>query len=332
MKIMHRWTAAYVAGALVVATGTSSPAQEYRFDLTNDSPPTFIASQGDEYFAKEVGELSDGRISITVHHGGALGYRSKDNLDAVADGAVPIATTFGTFIAGVDPIFNLSSLPFITGKPEDARASIEIARPFIEEAFGKYNQKLLFTAGLTPVGIWSKWPVDSQEALQRLKIRTYDPIGLNTLKTAGAAPIQLSFGDIVPQLATGGINSVFTSAEGGSSSKFWEYLSHFTELNYSTGVTFTHMNLDAYKQLPKELQQVIDEAAAKTEARNWDALTGRVADRYALMRENGVTIVTDIPEEFRNMLLEAAQPEIEKWQGAVGPNAETILSKLRERQ
>lgn len=318
----------------IAATLALSPswamAQEHRFDLTNDNPATTIASQGDEHFAKLVNEASGDRIRITVHHAGALGYRSKDNLDAVGDGAVPIATTFGTFVAGIDPIFNLSSLPFITGKPQDARTSITIAWPYLDKSFRKYGQKLLYTAPFTPVGIWAKGPVDSPEALKQLKIRTYDVISLNTLKAAGASPIQLSFGDIVPQLATGGINSVFTSAEGGSASKFWEHLNHFTELNYSTGVTFTHMNLAVYDGLPEDLRKVIDEAAATTNTWTWDAINGRIADRYELMRQNGVTIVTDVPETVRTLLQDAAQPEIEKWQQAVGPDATEILSKLKE--
>ena len=43
----------------------------------------------------------------------ALGYKSKDQFDAVTDGAVPLADTYMGPLRGVHPIFLLSSLPFL---------------------------------------------------------------------------------------------------------------------------------------------------------------------------------------------------------------------------
>jgi TRAP-type C4-dicarboxylate transport system substrate-binding protein len=303
-------------------------AQVFKFDMTNDNPPTTLASQGDEFFAALVNKNSQGRIVITVHHSGSLGYKSKDNLDAVGDGAVPMANTFGGFIAGINPMFNISSLPFVTGNPKDAKAAIDVAWPYLNKALAQYKQRLLFTSPFTPVGIWAKKPVTSRDALANLKIRTFDAIGTNILKTAGAAPVQLSFGDIVPQLATGGLDAVFTSAEGGSASKFWEHVGFFTEINYSTGIAFAHMNQASYDKLPPDLRKVIDDAAARTDERNWKELQGRIDQRYAEMKQNGMTIVTNVPPEFRRYLMEASKPEIEKWKKSVGPDAAEMLTKI----
>ncbi len=50
--------------------------------------------------------------------------------------------------------------------------------------------------------------------LSGLKIRAWDASGTRTLKTAGAAAVQMSWADVVPQLSSGGIEAVLTSAEG----------------------------------------------------------------------------------------------------------------------
>ena len=108
-----------------------------------------------------------------------------------------------------------------------------MARPHFERVFAKHDQILLYASPWPPSGIWAKQPVDNIGALKNLKIRTYDRNGTITLKAAGAAAVKLSWADVVPQLGTGGIQAVLTSAEGGVNAKFWEHLDHFTEINYA---------------------------------------------------------------------------------------------------
>ena len=48
------------------------------------------------------------------------------------------------------------------------------------------------------------------------------------------------------QLASGGIDGVLTSVEGGTNAKFWEHLTHFSAINYSMSLNMTHLNKDAY--------------------------------------------------------------------------------------
>ena len=85
-------------------------------------------------------------------------------------------------------------------------------------------------------------PLDSMDAIKNVRIRTYDANGTITLRNAGAAPIQLSWADTVPQLTTGGIDGVLTSADGGAAAQLWEHQSHFTEVNYASPLQIVHMN------------------------------------------------------------------------------------------
>ncbi len=317
-----------VAGAALAVSVGMGHAQSY-LDMTNEYEPSSIHGQGDQFFAEQVNS-SGADVEITLHLGGALGFRSADNLDAVGDGVVPIADTLGGVLAGSDPIFLVSSLPFIAANPEEARALFEAARPAYEAFFEENGQMLLYASPWPASGLWANEPVDTVEALTGLTMRTYDANGTRTLIAAGASPIQLSWADVVPQLATGGIEGVLTSAEGGVNANFHEHLSHFTEINYAMPLNFVHMNRDAFETLSPEGQQAILDAAAATDTRNWEALADQVARNYETLRGQGVTIVEEITPELRAHLSDAASTVLADWLEQTGDEGAAVLAAYGE--
>lgn len=319
--------------SLVLAlAGTSAApalAADVTWDMANEYPPTNIHSEADRYFAARLAEHSGGSIEIVHHFGASLGYRSKDQFDAVADGAVPIADTYVGTLSGIDPLFLLSSIPFLTVTAEDAKALFEVARADYEKLFEENNQILLFVSPWPPSGLWGKQPLDSKGALAGLKMRTYDANGTVTFKAVGAAPVQLSFADVIPQLSTGGIDAVLNSAEGGIGGKYWEYLSDFTEINYSMPLNMVHLNRDAFHDLTETQQQAVLKAAADTQEHIWQNVVERRAGNYATLKENGITITKADGEAFRTLLIEATSTAENKWLKDMGERGQAILNAYR---
>jgi TRAP-type transport system periplasmic protein len=301
-----------MAGGVAIAATTAS-AQSYRWDLANEYPPGSIHAESANRFIEALRETSDGEIQVTAHHGGALGYNSLDHFDAVGDGAVELASSYVGPWAGIDPIFLLSSLPFLAPTIGDTRALYEAATPYYERVLDDANQVLLYATPWPPSGIWANKPVDSMEALRNLRIRTFDANGTITMREAGAAPIQLSWADTVPQLAAGAIDAVLTSADGGAAAQLWEHQSHFTEINYALPLQIVHINRDVFEGLSDELQEAVREAAAEAEEFGWELLGKRVEQNYEQMQGHGMTIVTDVPEDFMQALSEAAQAAVQDW-------------------
>lgn len=126
------------------------------WDMPNEYPATSVQGEGDKYFAKMLKEKSKGQIEIAHHFGGALGLKSKDQLDAVGDGAVVLANTFIPPLGGIDPIFLLSSLPFMSSNTEEAKTLYEVAKPEYQRVLSKYNQKLLYASPWPSSGLWGK--------------------------------------------------------------------------------------------------------------------------------------------------------------------------------
>ncbi|MGB7181024.1 MAG: TRAP transporter substrate-binding protein [Burkholderiaceae bacterium] len=323
MKTIFRAAVLASATAFVCATAQA----QIKWDMANEYNDSSIHAEGDKIFSSTLNKLTNGGIVITHHFGGSIGFKSKDQLDAVADGALPIADTYVGPLGGIDPMFLLPSLPFLAKTAEEARKLLDVARPEYDKVFAANNQKLLYASPWPPSGIWAKKPVDSADALAGLKIRTYDANGTITLKQANAAPIQLSWADVVPQLSTGGIQAVLTSAEGGTNAKFWEHLSHFTEVNYAMPLNMVHINLDTWNQLSDAHKKAVMESAKAAEDHVWSSVTARVAQNYKEMKAAGMTVVTGVDTAFLGGLNKAGAKARDEWLAKTGDKGKAILEK-----
>jgi TRAP-type C4-dicarboxylate transport system substrate-binding protein len=318
-----------LAAAGIVLAGTPAFAQTLNWDLVNEYDPNSIHAQVSDKFIEELKADSNGEINVTAHHGASLGYKSVDQFDAVGDGAVQVATSYIGAWAGIDPVFLLPSLPFLAPTTKDTWALYQAAKPYYAKVLEENNQVLLFANPWPPSGIWAKKPVDSMEALKGLKIRTYDSNGTVTMRAADASPIQLSWADVVPQLATNGIDAVLTSADGGAAAHLWEHLPVFTEVNYAMPLQIMHMNKDTYDSLSDAQKEAVLKAAEAAEAYGWDLLAERVKNNYKTMRDNGMTVVEDASPEYIAALTKAGEESMKDWK-AKFPQADELLASYEK--
>jgi TRAP-type C4-dicarboxylate transport system substrate-binding protein len=318
-----------IGTATVILAGTAlqplQAADAIKWDMANEYNDTSIHAEGDKIFSTKLAELTGGMIEVTHHFGGSIGFKSKDQFDAVGDGALPIADTYVGSLGGIEPIFLLPSLPFLAKTPDEARALFEAARSEYEDVFADNNQKLLWASPWPPSGIWANKPVDNLDALANLKIRTYDANSTIIFREVNAAPIQLSWADVVPQLSTGGIDAVLTSAEGGSNAKFWQHLSHFTEVNYAMPLNMVHINLDTWNDLSAKHRSVVLEAAKAAEDHVWNNVVTRVAENYGQMRSKKMSVVTNVDPAFLDALGVAGKKAREEWLDKTGDKGRAIL-------
>tara|TARA_R110002012_G_scaffold7675_18_gene35720 strand:- start:3313 stop:4329 length:1017 start_codon:yes stop_codon:yes gene_type:complete len=315
----------------VLLFSSSSYAQTVSMDFSNEYNANSIHAQGDAYFIDKVKSLTDD-VSITLHTGGALGFNSGDHFYAVADGAIDIADTLSGTMSGIDSIFLLSSLPFIVEDVEEARRLYEIAKPYYEEVFEDNGQILLYASPWPPSGIWSKTEIDNQNDLENLKIRTFDRNGTETFRNVGASPVSLSWGDVVPQLATGGISAVLTSAEAGANGSFWEHQNHFSAVQYAIPLNMVHMNKEVFESLSDEQQQALLEAAEMTDQHNWAAVETRTEENYQTLGEHDVAINDPVSADLLNALKEASTSVVDNWVDNTGDIGQSILTEFRGEQ
>lgn len=327
----HRKTALALMTVIVLLAAGIARAQTVTWGMANEYPATSIQGEADARFAREVTLRTGGRIEIAHQYDASSGYRSNEMVDAIRRGDLPIGNTYMGALSGVDPVFLLPSLPFLATTPEQGQALAAVARRSYERALARHNQVLLFLSPWPAAGIWANKPVDSMDALRGLRIRTADANGVIAFKAAGAVPVVVSFADALPQLKAGQLDAVLSSGDGGAGARLMETLRHFTAIEYAVTMSMVTVNGDAWRALDPAQQQAVREAAAETEARQWDVLRTRVAANYARMRAAGVTLHTDLSLEYRQALRAAGRPALDDWLRQMGAPGAKILDAYRAR-
>lgn len=314
--------------ALFGCAATSALAQE-RWVLADEYPATSLPGEGDALFAKAVADRVGAKLVIEAQPDARSGLRSREQLKAVAEGKLAMADSFAGALGDEHPFFLLSSLPFLAANEGEARRLYDLARPQYEAVLKRFNQKLLYSTPWPASGIWAKVRVDTPEAVANLKIRTYDKTGTELMTALGATASVVSYADLTAKFKSGEIDAVLSSGDGGAGRKFWEYLPHFTEINYAMPLSLTTVNLDAWNALEPATQKAVADAAAETEARQWQALDGRLAKNYERMRENGMTITRSISPALSAKFKSAADAAIGEWQQKVGAEGRDVLARFR---
>lgn len=317
--------------ASLLAFSTVARAQTIKWDMTEAFPPTSISGIAAGDFARLVKEKSGGKIEITVHYSGSLGLGERDILTVVEQGVVPLSSTILDKILSTMPLASVQFVPFMAGNLKDSRALWYAARPYAEAHLAKLNQVLLFEDFQTPVGIWSKKPVQDLATLKTLKLRTNNPNTTKTFQNVGASPTFMSWGDVPPALSTGVIDSVITTCESGISARFYEQMKNYTRLDLEVGVFLVHIHKPTLDKLPPELKRAVFDAAAEASKRALDRTIARLDENTKTMKANGVTVWDTVPTEFRGQLLKAGSPLLDDWKKKIGTaTADKILSDFEQ--
>ncbi len=302
--------AVLVLTLVLFATGSAFADTTMKLDLNAIYGSTSFHTQGASEFAKLAKEYSNGSIDITVHAGGSLGFKGPELLKVVKDGQVPMSDILMGVVAGSAHVFGTSSLPRLVKTYDDAKTLYNESKPLYAKAAKKWNQKMLYAAPWPPSGLVTKEAVNTMADIKGIKTRTYDKNGAEFLRSMGAMPLSLPWGEVYASLRTGMIDSVLTSTESSKNGKFWEVLGNFKTINYAYPLNMVTINLDYWNALSKAQKDAMLKAAAETEALQWKNSQNRSEQARKIIQEKGIA-VTDESLELA-AALDAAAMKINK--------------------
>lgn len=303
--------------------------QPARWMIPTEYPENSMPGAGLRTFVELVEARARGGLLLAPSFNNESRIRSADMPAAVRDHRVPAADAFGGGLGTVNPLFLLSSLPFVAATFAEARRLYDAARPAYDAALAAMNVRILYATPWPPTGIWSKVPLRSPADLRGLAIRTYDATGTAVFRALGAAPEELSFPDTMPRLANGTIAAVLSSGDGGAGRRLWEFLPNFAAAGYAIPLSFTIVGTDALGGVGDGMRDILLAAAAETERRQWELVGTRLEQNYAAMRANGVAITTEVAPELRDALRRAAGDAVTAWSQQVGAAGAAILQRYR---
>ena len=306
-------------------------AQGAVWSMATEYPATTVSGEAIAFFADRMAKESSGKIGIAPAYDAPRGLQSAGIVLAIRDGQLAAGDSFSAALGRIDPLFLLSSLPFVARGPAEARRLLDAAHSLYADRFRREKQRLLYATPWPASGLWARKPIVMPADLADLPLRVYDSTGFQLFAAAGARPVNLSFAETMPRIVDGSIQAVLSSANRGAERKLWEHLPCFTEIGYAMPLSFGTLGQSLYDGLPADLQGVVDRGAEATQAWLWELLTRRIEQDNARLEANKVTIVASdrVSPDLRAALVQAATGAIENWKQQAGAEAAAVLDAQR---
>jgi TRAP-type C4-dicarboxylate transport system substrate-binding protein len=315
--------AVVLAASLMLLAAPATAQVTWR--MATEYPQSNVSGIGIVTFAKLVSERTGGLVSLAAAFDNELKITSSEMPRAAREGRIEAGDAFSGPLSSLDPIFGLSTLPFTVQSIDAARAMNSRARPLYEKALAAQGLKLLYLTIWPASGLWSEHAIGNRDDLATLTLRTYDESSTEVMRAAGANAAFLPMNKALAALKEHQLNAFLTSGDGGVGRKLWDFLPHFTAINYAMPVSIAFVRSETFAALSPEMQQSVLAAASETEQSQLDLLANRSTDNYARMRANGVTLVEQAPASLLAALREAAERPIADWKARAGSDAAGIV-------
>lgn len=307
---MLRRIATLAAGATValcvLAAGAPAQADTISLKLASGHPPgmqyvDLFANYLAPELKKRVAAWTEHKVDILEAYSGAI-IKNSEALEALQSGLIDIAGSCYCFEPSNLPLHSFPVyVPFGTSSPLQSLGITRDVYAQTPELIGvfeeKWNQRLLALIVLDPYEIISKNPIEKIADLKGMRIGAAGP-NLPWVAMAGAVPVQTQgAGSAYTNLQTGVVEGLVSYPSAIYNLKLTQLAKNYTKAGFGA-VTwlYVHMNLDAYKKLPPEVQQIVDELGRDFEMRQAMVTEQKYAERLRLIAADGVTVRDLSPE------------------------------------
>lgn len=322
---MNLWKKTLVTFAsLVIGLGIGLAAQAATiWNMPTPYPDKTFHTQNIRMFAADVAKATGGALQIKVHSAGSL-FKHSEIKNAVRGGQVPIGEFFLSLLSNENPVFGADSLPFLATNYAEAKKLWDAQRPVITKLLAKQGLMPLFSVPWPPQGLYTKKPINKVSDLKGVKFRAYNATLELFANKIGAAPTQVEVPDIPQAFATGQVEAMITSPSTGANSKAWDFVHYYTDIQAWLPKNIVVVNIRAFRKLNKKTQQAILAAAKKAEARGWEMSKKETAAKTAILKENGMKVVTPSPELMAG-LKKIGKSILADWRKTAGPEGAAML-------
>src|SRR6516164_7168894 len=234
------------AAALALTLGAWPACAQVQWRLPSAYPADNFHSENLAAFAKDVGDVTGGKLAITIYPNASL-FPATAIKSAVRIGVVPV----------------------LAASYDEAHKLWAASRPAIERKFAAQGLMVLFAVPWPPQGIYAKKEINSVADMQGLSWRVYNAGTERIAQIVGAYPVTIQAADLRQALATGLINAFITSVATGYDSKAWETMTYFYDTQAWLPKNVTLINKAAFDRLDKPTQDALLKVAAAAETRGW---------------------------------------------------------------
>lgn len=209
-------------------------------------------------WADDIERLTNGRVKITIYFGGTLGP-ATDQLEMLKTGIAHIVYHVPPWTAGVFPLSEGASLPFVTPTPT---AVFQYGRYILQwDKCTEYDDYKVLALGASPSGrIWfTDKKVTTLEDMKGLKIRSGGGVIGRIPPSLGASTVGVAAIDIYMALERGTVEGILIDPGYLQMIKGWEVLKYGISNPLYLGTHQILMSKEAWDSLPCDLQLIVGE-------------------------------------------------------------------------
>ena len=255
---------AFGFGLVAGLSPSPAAAEEIELKLAHFMPTMHVQHRmAFEPFAKEVAELTDGKVNVKIYPGATLA-NPKTMVDAITTGITDIGFVLPEYIPGRFQRSSVLELPFIFNSATHvAKTVYAIYDEYLAGDYERFKVLWFLSAPLTQLHTVNK-PVLTLDDLKGMKIRSASATETTGLKLLGANPIGMPISELAIALQKGVVDGAFTPYAALNSHKLIDIVKHITEINYNGALMCVLMNRNTWDKLPDFAKKAINQVANKS--------------------------------------------------------------------
>ncbi len=326
---MKRMTVAFGIAALILTIGGApAVAADFNLKLASFANDASTWGRGQAEFAKQVKELTKGRVEVQIFNNSSLGS-NREATELAKLGSVDFVVSGVSNATRYAPQLNIVLLPFLW---KDGATMFGV----LDGPIGAKLSGLLEPSNLRIVGWWdngfrhvtnNKGPILKPADIQGLKLRTLpSSVHVAFFKKLGAIPTPMDWAEVMPALKQGVIDgqenppAVVHSFRVFEVQKFYSLTGHVNE-----PITLVMSELTR-KKLPADLLAAVDQAAAKATASQRQGNAVEEAKQMVELRQR--MQVNEVPAATMAAFRAAALEVYKDAYASMGAGAEALVGEI----
>lgn len=309
-------TLALAAGLATLLSGAAAQAETVLklATLQGAAQPSY---QGAVRLAELVEERSDGRLKVEVFGDGQLGTE-QESIEGVQFGTIDMFMGSTGAVGRFLPKLEAFAAPYVW---RDLDHMLAVVRGPIGE---ELSEELREATGIRILDMgWlfgrrhlttADTEVRTPEDMADLKIRVQPTqIYLATIEGMGGNPTPMEFKEVYTGLQTGVIDGQENPINVIATRALYEVQDYLMRTGHITQNQAIIANEDVFQSLEPALQEILVQATRDAGDYQTQLLLDKEAEQFALVKENGMTIVDPDVEAFREATADVHEAFTDEW-------------------
>jgi TRAP-type C4-dicarboxylate transport system substrate-binding protein len=235
------------------------------------------------FWTQRLPQASGGRIVADIVPADRAGIGVSEQLPLVQAGALPFSVILVSTAMATAPELGAIDLAGVHPDMASLRRSTAALRPLWEKLLRERHGTELLAVYTYPAQVlfcrrgWA----GGLAGLKGLRVRTSSPSQSDWIEGLGGVPLMLPFNDIRTQLEAGKLDCAITSALSGNAVGLQDLTTQIHGMAVTWGVSLMVANGQAWKGIPRDLQQLMRRELAALETEVWAAAERDTSDGMA---------------------------------------------------